>query len=224
MNEEESKNNIVRRALEKYRDHFSTLKNTKTNENTHSLINEELKEGKIVVRSLDKYYHLLHDGFTKEECDFSNIGLSEEDKKLVDNALYYMGNNGTINSNYINEYYNLERTSGTWIGKVGIMYASDYLYASDLSLCKNTGNNYSNDSNCYDNWLFNKDGNQNILLTSDSTDSNYVLSKDGNIEKITGDNGYVSQPRVVKPVLYLNNNVKIVSGTGAKSDPYKLSI
>ena len=142
----------------------------------------------------------------------------------MDNALYYIGSNGTISNNYINEYYKLERTSGTWIGKVGIMYASDYLYASDLSLCKNTGNNYSNDSNCYDNWLFNKDGNQNILLNSDGTDSNYVLSKDGNIEKITGDNGYVSQPRVVKPVLYLNNNVKIVSGTGAKSDPYKLSI
>ena len=178
----------------------------------------------------DLYYNskkgecYIGDNNKKEECDFSNIGLSEEAKKLVDNALYYMGNNGTISNNYINEYYKLERTSGTWIGKVGIMYASDYLYASDLSLCKNTGNNYSNDSNCYDNWLFNKDGNQNILLISDSTDSNYVLSKDGNIEKITGDNGYVSQPRVVKPVLYLNNNVKIVSGTGAKSDPYKLSI
>ena len=102
------------------------------------------------------------------------------------------------------------------------MYASDYLYASDLSLCKNTGNNYSNDPNCYDNWLFNKDGNQNILLTSDSTDSNYVLSKNGNIEKNTGDIGYVSQPRIVKPVLYLKDNVKIISGTGTKSDPYKI--
>ncbi len=84
MNEEESKNNIVRRALEKYRDHFSTLKNTKTNENTHSLINEELKEGKIVVRSLDKYYHLLHDGFTKEECDFSEMNMDGANIQGVD--------------------------------------------------------------------------------------------------------------------------------------------
>lgn len=160
----------------------------------------------------------------KEKCDFSEIGLNDTSRKLIIDTLYYMGNNdikGDLKI-YANGYYNIEREGTGWTGKVGIMNASDYLYASDLSLCKNTVDNYSSDVNCYNNWLFNKEGDQYVLFVDNGTSNGYVLSSSGNIEKVTEDNGYVSQARIIRPVLYLKSDVVVVSGEGTRNKPYVL--
>ena len=104
-------------------------------------------------------------------CDFSSTGLTENAKEMIDNAKWY-----TSASNYrvtASESYAEERASTTtqftdegitvtrttnWTGKVGLMYPSDYGYAS--SGCRNgeqTLISYGNGSCTSTNWLYNSD-------------------------------------------------------------------
>ena len=124
--------------------------------------------------------------------------------------------------------YNNNRPS-TWLGKIGLIYASDYGYSSTDKECRKdlrAGLIYSN--NTYDytnvrcknsNWLNNKEW---LFTMSHSISDNHLMF-------ITyGSNGIITEDSVVyaksiKPSIYLLQNVKITSGTGERDNPYKLS-
>ena len=165
-------------------------------------------------------------------CDFSSTGLTENAKEMIDNAKWY-----TSASNYdttASESYAEERASTTtdfssedgvtrttnWTGKVGLMYPSDYGYAS--SGCRNgeqTLSNYSNETCKSTNWLYNSD--YQWLLAPISglrSDVRYVYS-DGSVSSYYADNTY--GPRLVT---YLSSSVKITGGNGTLSSPYELEI
>ena len=106
------------------------------------------------------------------------------------------------------------------------MYASDYNYASDLSVCKEEVGAYSNDqTNCIEtNYLFT--GTNQWVINQNPNSNTFVLEinsiGDLNSNGGGGMNSYYNYE--VRPVLYLNSNAKITSGTGSLNDPYKLSI
>ena len=117
-----------------------------------------------------------------------------------------------------------------WIGKVGLMYPSDYGYATsggsstDRETCLNTelyNWDGSSVSDCKNNdWLYNSSNHQ-WTITPDSSTSNLVF--------IVGSSGFVddsnaSYSRAVSPTLYLSSNVKISGGEGTESSPYQLSL
>ena len=163
-----------------------------------------------------------------KSCDFTSTGLTSQAKSQIEKVKYYLGGSSKYQGLYADDYYNFERGttvySGhktTWNGYIGIMYPSDYAYATDLSVCTKNGYNYDGDkTNC---------GGKDWLLDTSSTtwsmspysgnadDAFYVLTS--GFVTSTHD---VSNADGVRPVAYLKSNLQIVNGTGTQSDPYIL--
>ena len=111
----------------------------------------------------------------------------------------------------------------TWGGYVGIMTASDYGYASDLTVCTQTLGNYNNE-NCKGTNYLQEKGFYEWLLTynPDSNSYSFLRSTDGYISPQYSSNCYA---KGVRPVVYLNSNVKIIGdGDGSSGNPFELSL
>ncbi len=191
-------------------------------------------------------------------CDFSQDGnMKGLDETARNQVARVMWNTGTVDGKthtYSNtntkDMYTAERsdntgkicTSGTycndttqrttkWIGKVGLMYPSDYGYATsgESSVNRETclsyqlynwnSGNYKTD--CAQNsWLFNSSQTQWTMTpvpnSSYASDVFYVYSS-----------GYVDGSGAcaafgVRPVVYLKSNVQIEGGKGTSEEPYQL--
>lgn len=188
-----------------------------------------------------------------KECDFSSTGLSVDAQNMLASAVWYTGSNGSALQQDViqtSRFYELERSQNTgkicssggfcndsvtrytkWTGLVGLMSPSDYGYAvgGDEALrttCLTTALNKWNDSSvssCKENdWLFRSGYNQwTINPKADTTSAVYEF-------RVTTDGHVVGtlevMPYAILPSAYLKANIKIVSGTGSSTDPYKLAI
>ena len=144
-------------------------------------------------------------------------------------------NTGRVCTNggrYCNDPY--ERHT-SWTGKVGLMYASDYVYATTGSSsytreqCLNTalfrnGTNYANisDNACRNNnWLYKSEngvwGDWTITPAADPSSAGqfFYVDNGGQLYQIRSQDVYG-----VRPVVYLNPNVSFTSGTGTEDDPF----
>ena len=165
-------------------------------------------------------------GNATTSCDFTSTGLTDTAKNQIDKVKYYLGGNYTSKV-YADDYYNFERgtkvyigRSTSWNGYIGLMYPSDYAYATDLSVCTNDGYNFNSDTtNCTDtDWLFNS---SYIWLISPLSGDSYTafnVESSGRVYNIT----LVFASRGVRPVAYLKSSTQIVNGVGTQSDPYIL--
>ncbi|MBQ8892073.1 MAG: hypothetical protein IJ068_04330, partial [Bacilli bacterium] len=136
----------------------------------------------------------------------------------------------TMNSK---QYYTAERTNQgnnnelTWTGNLGLMYPSDYGYASSGSVSGNSCRNIalytwgsSANAPCRNNdWLFNGAFWQWTMTprAEDSYDVAYV-STSGDVYYNSTNNGFA-----VRPVAYLKSNVSILGGTGESDNPYRIA-
>ena len=111
----------------------------------------------------------------------------------------------------------------TWVGKIALIYPSDYGYSTsggtttskEICLSDLSNWNVSNKSDCKNNsWIY-SNINQLTLMTFNAAGVYDIYNGaivDGDI--CWGDN--------VKPALYLKNNIEVSSGDGSSSNPYKL--
>ncbi len=187
---------------------------------------------------------------TNDENDWSTASLQEElngtylesitspSKEMIGNAVWKLGGLSSALNNTASAFYTRERGTVVysghateWIGKIGLMYPSDYGYVTsggsttNRETCLNTELwvwNSSSVSDCKNNdWLYDS-SNYQWTLISRSNNSNYVF--------IVDSTGYVSSfnasyTRVaVSPALYLTSNVRISGGEGTESSPYQLSL
>ena len=168
-------------------------------------------------------------------CNFTNTGLSAEARSLTADALYYLGGSSSSSGLYADDYYTFERgttvygcstddgacpRATTWSGRVGIIYPSDYAYATDLSLCTSDPYNYEGDDNCYGkDWLL-YSGNDLWTISPNSSNA-YDAFRVYSAGYVYG-NGYVYRARAVRPVQYLRSEVTIVEGEGTTEKPYIL--
>ena len=158
--------------------------------------------------------------------------LTSEAQSMIGNAKYYLG--GATRSNITKDvmYSNERQISGNmyyagtnptnWVGKVAVMYASDYGYAVP-DICTQNLNTYKDDTtNCVNtNWLYNIKVTEWVL--NQVTKNAYVFNiYGGNYINSGGRN--VTSSYAVRPTLYLKSNVKITGGDGTSSDPYILGI
>ena len=171
-------------------------------------------------------------------CNFTSTGLKNETtRNMIAETTYYTRGHNTA-SIFVDVMYDKERVSGTvitgttptrtltWTGKVAIPYPSDYGYAADLSLCQKQLGSY-NDATCTaNNWMknivTNNGGNLGWLLTPHSDAANfawYVISS-GRVNCNTGADDALG----VVPVLSLNSELDIGSGSGTSSSPYQLFV
>ena len=157
--------------------------------------------------------------------DYLN-SLSVEDQNMIGDALWNLGGSSTQQGLYANDYYTFERgtqvytgNSTTWIGKIALIYPSDYMYASDLSTCYEYGYIWSSCSDT--SWLKDASIYQWTItpLSSVANDVFHVLS-DGTVR---GHNN-VSHSHGTRPALYLKSGVQITSGDGSQNNPYVLSL
>ena len=174
-------------------------------------------------------------------CDFSSNGLTGEAKSMISNAKWNLGGTESYTSSsngLASHFYGYERGTTvytgrptTWIGQIGLMYPSDYGYATsggsitDRASClaKELYNWYSSSySDCKNNdWLY-KSGTTQWTLTPSSDNSVNVFNvlSSGNVSNRGLAN--VSN-RAVSPALYLSSNVKISGGDGSEKSPFELS-
>ncbi len=170
-------------------------------------------------------------------CDFTTTGLSADARNMVDDALWYLGATNLPIGKYANDYYTFERGTATygcstddgacpratsWVGKIGLMYPSDYVYATDQGLCTAVAYNWNGSANsaCKTNdWLYKSDADQWIIspLSGDAYSAFYVNSTGSVTTSV------VSNYHGVWSALFLKSGVTIVSGEGTAISPYRLS-
>ena len=168
-------------------------------------------------------------------CDFSTNGLTEEAKTMISDAVWNLGGSITYNSVTANVFYERERGTTVysnrptkWTGKIGLMYVSDYGYATsggsttNREACLNKElYNWSSSSECPNNdWLY-KSGTNQWTLTPSAGSSRLVFYVFSSGSLNTRNPHY---PYGVSPALYLNSNVKISGGSGTEESPYTLSL
>lgn len=180
-------------------------------------------------------YYSGETGETSNDLNMSTIGLKNDTtRQMVSESIWYLGGKPAANV-YPNEIYTYERTNtvGTTIrsgnpfiitANVGLMYASDYGYATDLSKCRRKLNEYNSSTDSYacrtNNWLNNVN---QWLITADSVNSIYAwaVKSDGVVYLVS----VYQQSHGVRPVLYLNSELSIESGhTGTSTNPYRISV
>ena len=166
-------------------------------------------------------------------CDFTSTGIKNDiTRNMISESMWYL-RGWNSNSVYSDQIYNYERTTGSvynettrdksWTGKIALAYPSDYGYAADLGKCSQNLNNYNNSTCTSNNWMKAIVApNYGWLLTPRSGIASnvwYVYSSGGVYY-----NSYVYNAYGVAPVLFLNSDANVKSGTGTSSDPYQISV
>ncbi len=107
-------------------------------------------------------------------------------------------------------------------GKIGLMYASDYGYATHTDAWITDLSGYNNQTIIDNNWLFNLDANEfEWTIVPRSINSNFVwyVHYIGYLSYHSASNRFAS-----RPVLYLESNVEILSGTGSEAEPFRIGM
>ena len=166
---------------------------------------------------------------------YSKTGLTTKAKSQLSSTKWYLGNitwTGNIGTGNTKEIYAQERStsvhsgnSQTWDGKVGLIYASDYMYAS--SGCYNddskkgydmssSDSDYANETCTSSNWLYDSNFYWTISPVS-IEDSNVTFVY--NNGSLTIDSARYTKVKL-RPTLYLSASVEYMSGNGSASDPF----
>ena len=164
--------------------------------------------------------------------------LDSTSKNMISNTKYYLGGYKTsdiqkdvmyqyerkIKNTTSNEFYN-GTNPNNWVGKLALMYASDYGYAASDE-CTQTLVNYDNTTCKNNNWLFK--GNEEWLLPQDASGSNlaFFVTSGGLVNFYLQFYIDAGNPLefAFRPVLYLTSSVKITGGNGTSSSPYTLGL
>ncbi len=157
---------------------------------------------------------------------YASNGLTAEARNQISSTKWYLGNivlNGMSFGN-TKQVYTQERSTSvpsgnkqTWDGEVGLVYPSDYMYAS--SGCYNTstlGSSYNNSTCTSTNWLANSSYYWTISPRSGSAANVMNIVNDGSLTSYLPTN----TDNNIRPVLFLSSSVQYMSGDGSKDNPF----
>ena len=147
----------------------------------------------------------------------------------------YKTSNPPYETYRVNELYESERGTQVYskhattsTDYIGLIYPSDYGYASTDASCRQnlrsgityTNNAYGGTPTCKNNnWLFKGVWYWTILPHSSYAYDVFFVFSDGGLH-----HSQVLYRESVRPSLYLKSDIKIVSGSGTKDDAFKLEI
>ncbi|MBR1414213.1 MAG: hypothetical protein IJ574_06100 [Bacilli bacterium] len=183
--------------------------------------------------------------YQTSSVNFTNNGLNSTSKSLIGTTTYYLGgytwdDNGTYDLKTLNTvyFYTAERINNPinnyntliWNGILGLMYPSDYGYASNGNAegnnCKMISLNKWHEqmyATCKNNdWVYDSSIFQSTMTPRIDTYYNIsYISSFGYVH--INDSG---KSFGIRPVLYLKSTVKIVNDgqNGSSSKPYNLSL
>ena len=163
-------------------------------------------------------------GYKTKDCsDIITYGIDSSLRGYIESATWYLYGNGTNQSKQ--NWYLCERggnsctTSGSGTGdasvtsKMGLMYLSDYLYASGYNSSTNT-NSQLDDYYGNKNWLYKG---FEWTQTPCAFDADYVWLVTSRAE-----GSPTSNPWGWRPTFYLKSSVYVTGGNGSFDDPYTL--
>ena len=168
---------------------------------------------------------------------YNSINLA--DQNLIGETLWNLGGSKDAINILTSSFYEIERgqeinenSQAEWVGKIGLVYPSDYGYATiggsittrDMCLEIDLYHWSYGDvmyPDCYNNdWLYDNTSWQWTLtsVTSNMQNAFYIGHK--------GDIRYnlTEYPTIAYPVFYLKSEVKFSGGNGTKENPYQLSL
>ncbi len=170
-----------------------------------------------------------------KSCNFTSTGLTNTAKAMIGDAKWYLGGSSTYYDVTPSMFYTRERgttvysgRTPNWTGKVGLMYPSDYGYATSGGNSTNRAScmakellnwDKSSYSDCKNNdWLYNPSQDQWTMSprADYSTDVFYV----SNTGYVNNHNPAIAD--VGRPVIHLKSTIKITGGTGSSTDPFIL--
>ena len=177
--------------------------------------------------------------FTCTSIDFTSTGLKNDlTRNAIESVVWNLGGTASYNG-LASHWYGYERGTTvysehatTWTGKVGLMYPSDYGYATAGGATTNRAaclakelNNWdgSGVSDCKNNDYLYKSSYYKWTLAPDSSDAFYVFGVDtrGSVSDNFADNGSYS----VRPVAFLKSNISITDvGLGTAESPFQLKV
>ena len=149
---------------------------------------------------------------------------SDNSSRICEHGISYYGSNS----------YQCEDTvirTTIWVGKIALMYPSDFLYATsggnatsrDMCLSATMYNwNNSDIADCKNNnWLITNSIQLTLTPSAQSQTATSVFGvwTSGYINSFSVSDGYQ-----IRPTLYLKNSAFIASGDGSYSNPYKLTM
>ena len=150
-------------------------------------------------------------------------------QNMIGNTKYYLGGYGNSQIQKDVMYQYERKTNGStyyngsnlnnWVGKLSLMYASDYGYAVSDE-CTQTLYNYDNATCKNNNWLFKGNGEWILPQNASYSVSAFLVLAAGSV---TSSNVGYNQ-LAVRPVLYLKSSVKITGGDGTSTNPYTLGL
>ena len=179
--------------------------------------------------------------FTCTSIDFTSTGLKNDStRNAIESVVWNLGgtaNYSSASSGLASHFYGYERGttvySGhapTWTGKIGLMYPSDYGYAT-------SGGSTTNRAACLAKEMYHWDGSD----VSDCKNNDYLLkrylqwtlapdssysSAAFNVDPEGDVNNYYAYFTyyTVRPAAFLKSNITISSGDGSSTTPYNLKI
>ena len=174
-------------------------------------------------------------GNVTTSCDFTSTGLTDKAKSMIGDAKWYLGGSSTNNDATSSIFYTRERgttvysgRSTNWTGKVGLMYPSDYGYATSGGSSTNRAScmakklynwDSSSYSDCKNNdWLYNSSTDQwTMSPRADNSDYVFLVTTAAFVG-----NTYALNTFVASPVVHLKSTINITGGTGSSTDPFIL--
>ena len=169
-----------------------------------------------------------------KSCNFTSTGLTDEAKAMIGDAKWYLGGTSDYEISASHFYKNERGTtvysgrSTKWTGKVGLMYPSDYGYATSGGNRRNRAScmakelyswDDSSYSDCKNNdWLLNTSQDQ-WTMSPRAVDSDHVFHVDS--AGVVYDR-YAFDTLAGRPVVHLKSTIKVISGSGTTSSPYIL--
>ena len=197
------------------------------------------------------WYNSYYDSTTKKpvlrqtgEFNYTNV-IKSNYQNMISESVWNIGGNTWNNPTTppyglpLLDQNNKERGTITyqnsrpteWTGKVGLIYASDYGYASTNSECRENlragvvydkakeQNDYTNTKCKLDNWLQKSSWYWTLSPYSDGPSGVFCVHGYGTVDY---SDAYAFLG--VLPAVFLKSEILIASGTGEKDSPYKLSL
>ena len=236
-------------------DNKATSLDDQVNDWNNSFLKDVLNEGAYWSRSSGLCPRGEYAVGNVVSCDFTNTGLSDNAKNAIGNTVWNLGTTNFFeNARIASDAYVAERSDNvpdgnqtTWTGKIGLMYPSDYSYATSggetitRASCLEEIDGWSKTEECSRNdWLYQPGVFSWNLVPSTQ---NYlpgvaVVNYYGRLENSLGTTSFADMTItdkddieydydpyfVANPTAYLKSNTRIISGTGEKSNPYVIQV
>ena len=212
-----------------------------TNSYLREFLNDYYYDGKTITCHSDSATNWVNGLTAKHEtitCPDINK-INDSAKSMIQNTTWTLGgttyktNNAPYETYPVNELYTSERGTQVYskhattsTDYIGLIYPSDYGYASTDASCRQnlrsgltyTNNAYGGTPTCKNNnWLYNGVWYWTISPLSSYAYGVFIVHSDGYLNS-----HYALGRGSVRPSLYLKSDIKIVSGSGTKDDMFKL--